>query len=92
MSDTKKSPTHYRLLSTLRAIGPYLRESQCVDGSYLFDCLSVCVNDKKSPEKGSSGDGGLSLNSKEMAIKRVTEPVYTTQQVNGWMKSCHRKW
>lgn len=51
MSDTTKSPTHYRLLSTLRAIGPYLRESQCVDGSYLFDCLSVCVNDKKSPEK-----------------------------------------
>lgn len=51
MSDTMKSPTHFRLLSSLRSIGPYLREPQCVDGAYLFDCLSVCVNDKKSPEK-----------------------------------------
>lgn len=51
MSEQIKSPTHYRLLSTLRAIGPYLRESQSKDGYYLFDCLSVCVNDKKSPEQ-----------------------------------------
>lgn len=51
MSEQTKSPTHYRLLTTLRAIGPYLRESQSKDGSYLFDCLSVCVNDKKSPEQ-----------------------------------------
>jgi sigma factor-binding protein Crl len=51
MSDTTKSPTHYRLLTILRAIGPYLRESQCTEGSYLFDCLSVCVDDKKSPEQ-----------------------------------------
>lgn len=51
MSEQTKSPTHYRLLTTLRAIGPYLRESQSRDGSYLFDCLSVCVNDKKSPEQ-----------------------------------------
>ncbi|NOH81168.1 sigma factor-binding protein Crl [Vibrio sp. RE86] len=51
MSEQTKSPTHYRLLTTLRAIGPYLRESQSEDGSYLFDCLSVCVNDKKSPEQ-----------------------------------------
>ncbi|KOO14602.1 XRE family transcriptional regulator [Vibrio xuii] len=51
MSEQTKSPTHYRLLTTLRAIGPYLRESQSSEGSYLFDCLSVCVNDKKSPEQ-----------------------------------------
>lgn len=51
MSEPTKSPTHYRLLSTLRAIGPYLRESQSTDGMYIFDCLSVCVNDKKSPEQ-----------------------------------------
>ena len=47
----KTSPTHYRLLTALKAIGPYLREGQCADGFYLFDCLSVCVNDQKSPEK-----------------------------------------
>ncbi|MDN3680050.1 sigma factor-binding protein Crl [Vibrio tapetis subsp. quintayensis] len=51
MSDVTASPTHYRLLSTLKAIGPYLREPLSEDGHYLFDCLSVCVSDKKSPEE-----------------------------------------
>ncbi len=51
MSEMTKVPTHYRLLSTLRAVGPYLREAQCREGFYLFDCLSVCVSEKKSPEK-----------------------------------------
>ncbi|MCW8332856.1 sigma factor-binding protein Crl [Vibrio sp. SCSIO 43135] len=51
MSEMTKKPTHYRLISTLRAIGPYLRESQSNEGYYMFDCLSVCVNDKKSPEE-----------------------------------------
>lgn len=50
MSEQAQSPTHYKLLTTLKAIGPYLREPQCEEGAYLFDCLSVCVNDKKSPE------------------------------------------
>ncbi len=50
MSAQAQSPTHYKLLTTLKAIGPYLREPQCEEGAYLFDCLSVCVNDKKSPE------------------------------------------
>ena len=50
MTGEKKTPTHFRLLTTLRAIGPYLREVQSSEGAYLFDCLSVCVNDKKSPE------------------------------------------
>lgn len=51
MSEVAKNPTHYRLLSALKAIGPYLREPQSEEGHYLFDCLSVCVNDKKSPEE-----------------------------------------
>lgn len=45
-----KEPTHYRLMTSLKAIGPYIRESECQAGQYLFDCLSVCVDDKKSPE------------------------------------------
>jgi len=51
MSEVAKNPTHYRLLSALKAVGPYLREPQSEEGHYLFDCLSVCVNDKKSPEE-----------------------------------------
>tara|TARA_Y100001956_G_scaffold81694_1_gene100023 strand:+ start:2052 stop:2441 length:390 start_codon:yes stop_codon:yes gene_type:complete len=65
MSDTTKSPTHYRLLSVLRAIGPYLREAQCEEGAYLFDCLSVCVDDKKSPEKREFWGWWLELNMEE---------------------------
>jgi len=38
-------------MSKLKAIGPYLREPQSQEGRYYFDCLSVCVDDKKSPEK-----------------------------------------
>lgn len=45
------APTHYRLITALKAIGPYLREGECEPGTYLFDCLSVCVDDKKSPER-----------------------------------------
>ncbi|KII80380.1 sigma factor-binding protein Crl [Vibrio renipiscarius] len=51
MSKVTKIPTHFRLLTSLRAIGPYLRESQSREGFYLFDCLGVCVDDKKSPEE-----------------------------------------
>lgn len=51
MADDIKAPTHNRLLAKLRAIGPYLRDPQSQEGLYYFDCLSVCVDDKKSPEK-----------------------------------------
>ncbi len=37
MSEMTKTPTHYRLLSTLKAMGPYLREGQCSERfSYLI--------------------------------------------------------
>lgn len=51
MTNKVVSPTHFRLLTALRAIGPYLREPESKEGTYLFDCLSVCVDDKKSPEE-----------------------------------------
>lgn len=51
MPETTQGPTHFRLMSKLKAIGPYLREPQSEEGRYYFDCLSVCVDDKKSPEK-----------------------------------------
>ncbi len=51
MTEVTANPTHFRLLTALRAIGPYLRENDSQDGNYLFDCLSVCVDDQKSPEE-----------------------------------------
>ncbi|OBT16838.1 XRE family transcriptional regulator [Vibrio sp. UCD-FRSSP16_10] len=45
-----KQPTYHRMIAKLKAIGPYLRESECQPNLFLFDCLSVCVDDKKSPE------------------------------------------
>ncbi|MGL6258213.1 sigma factor-binding protein Crl [Vibrio sp. WXL210] len=51
MSEVTKGPTHYRLLSTFKAIGPYLREQECTKQQFLFDCLAACVDDAKSPEE-----------------------------------------
>ncbi|MCE0494368.1 sigma factor-binding protein Crl [Vibrio salinus] len=51
MLDSIKEPTHNRLIATFKAVGPYVREEHCIDGCYVFDCLSVCINDKKEPEK-----------------------------------------
>ncbi|MBD1555921.1 sigma factor-binding protein Crl [Vibrio sp. S9_S30] len=51
MAGNTANPTHFRLLSALKAVGPYLREKESQEGHYLFDCLSVCVSDKKSPEE-----------------------------------------
>lgn len=50
MTAIAAEPTHFRLLTTLKAIGPYLREAECQPGMYLFDCLSVCTDEQKSPE------------------------------------------
>ncbi|MDN3614983.1 MAG: sigma factor-binding protein Crl [Vibrio gallaecicus] len=65
MSEVTKKPTHYRLLTALKAIGPYLREPQSEDGHYIFDCLSVCVSDKKSPEEREFWGWWLELNRSE---------------------------
>ena len=91
MSEQSKNPTHYRLLSTLKAIGPYLREAQCEQGKYLFDCLSVCVNDKKSPEEREFWGWWLELEQEERRSKQNTESVYMTLKVIGWMRSCLKK-
>ncbi len=51
MANKAVSPTHFKLLLAFKAIGPYLREPESQEGMYLFDCLSVCVDDKQPPEE-----------------------------------------
>ncbi len=74
MTDIASNATHFRLIAALRAIGHYLRETESQEEQYVFDCLSVCVNDKKSPEDREFWGWWMTL-----------DPTYSAENCSGFV-------
>lgn len=51
ITDEKKKPSHGRITKLLTDLGPYFRRQNSTESSYFFDCLEICVDDKKAPEE-----------------------------------------
>lgn len=49
--DLALSPSRGRLFKIFTDLGPYFRKSQSAENNFFFDCLEVCVDASKEPEK-----------------------------------------
>jgi len=45
------SPSRGRLFKIFTDLGPYFRKLKSTESSFFFDCLEVCIDDKKEPEQ-----------------------------------------
>ncbi|MBV7300528.1 sigma factor-binding protein Crl [Enterovibrio paralichthyis] len=78
MTDETKTLSHGRLMTRFAQVGPYLRQNKSSENSYFFDCLSACVNAKKSPESREFWGWWMQLTPKEGGF----EYLYTFGKYN----------
>lgn len=64
-----KALSHGRLLTRFTQLGPYLRKEKSAEQGYFFDCLSACVNAKKSPDTREFWGWWLELTPKKNGFK-----------------------
>jgi len=76
MPDTPlKGPSRGRLFKLFTDIGPYFRQLQSDEENFFFDCLEICVDDKKEPEDRTFIGWWLLL--------KRSKDTYSYERVNG---------
>ncbi|MDW6093646.1 sigma factor-binding protein Crl [Vibrio rhizosphaerae] len=85
MPELSKEPTHHRLNAAFKLLGPYLREEQYQSGTYLFDCLAVCVNDKKSPEVREFWGWWMSLSHSDAQLFEAKYAIGRYDHAGNWV-------